>query len=597
MSKNILGQTFGNVSLDLTTSNISADKLTGTTEINGTYLTANRGLTTDSNKKLVSTTATATEINHLSGVSSNIQTQLGDKHPTIDSSARLNANLISDGSVSNAEFNTLDGIDTSQTIKTQLDAKLSSATATLVYFTNIAAQDKQDEIDSNNRLNANLIGDGSISNTEFSYLNNLSGNIQLALNGKEPSIENQDGMRLPANNVGTGQVNNSELATLSDIDTTQTVQTQLNGKQATIGNGDLTIARTSGLQDALNAKQDAITFTDVTFNQRGSSFFPIRQTVTATKAAFDGAIMAKSIINYAQSGSNPSFITFGTRFTNSNNEISLGVDGNTRLFIATDGRTIIGSDDTNGSPESTNDNNIYAATIYAQQVNTNAHGLYISTGREKNALRIAYPIAASSSGFRYLNIETPNSSTNVIDDFILKSDNRFRCRINNANVFRCDPSPSGQFTVFNFNNSSDDRIKSNETPITNALDSIMKLKPYTYDKYNDMEKTGTPYKESGLISQDIWYNAPELRHLVSLGKYFETDETLEANENGEKMQKEVNLIPTDIDNHEELNDTDFNVSNGWSDQEPSSVKYLGLIAYLIKAVQELKVEIDTLKNI
>ena len=584
MSKNILGNSSGKLSLDLTTSDISASNLTASSSLNGSYLTPNTGLVSDNNKKIVSSTATATEINHLSGVSSNIQTQLNDKQPEINSGARLNANLIgADGSVSNTEYGQLNGV--SANIQAQLDTKLSAATAAITFFTNIAALDKQDKLDSDNRLNANLIGDGSISNTEFSYLNNLSGNIQLALNGKEPSIENQDGMRLPANNVGTGQVNNSELATLSDIDVTQTVQTQLNGKQATIGNGDLTIARTSGLQDALNAKQDAITFTDVTFNQRGSSFFPIRQTVTATKAAFDGAIMAKSIINYAQSGSNPSFITFGTRFTNSNNEISLGVDGNTRLFIATDGRTIIGSDDTNGSPESTNDNNIYAATIYAQQVNTNAHGLYISTGRQKNALRIAYPIAASSSGYRYLEIETPNSSTNVIDDFILKSDNRFRCRIANSNVFRCDPSPAGQFTVFNFNDTSDDRIKSNEIPITNALDTIMKLKPYTYDKYNDMEKTGTPFKESGLISQDIWYNAPELRHLVSLGKYFETD------------GKEVNLIPTDIDNHEELNDTDFNVSNGWSDQEPSSVQYLGLIAYLIKAVQELKVEIDTLKNI
>ena len=76
MSKNILGQTFGSVNLDLTTSDLTSDKLTGTSEINGTYLTANRGLTTDSNKKLVSTTATATEIEFLQGVSSNIQTQL-----------------------------------------------------------------------------------------------------------------------------------------------------------------------------------------------------------------------------------------------------------------------------------------------------------------------------------------------------------------------------------------------------------------------------------------------------------------------------------------------------------------------------------------
>ena len=46
-------------------------------------LTANRGIATDSNKKLVSTTATDTEINYLSGVSSAIQTQLNAKQATI----------------------------------------------------------------------------------------------------------------------------------------------------------------------------------------------------------------------------------------------------------------------------------------------------------------------------------------------------------------------------------------------------------------------------------------------------------------------------------------------------------------------------------
>ena len=52
MSKNILGQTFGNVSLDLTTSDISASNLTASSSLNASYLTANRGLTTDSNKKI-----------------------------------------------------------------------------------------------------------------------------------------------------------------------------------------------------------------------------------------------------------------------------------------------------------------------------------------------------------------------------------------------------------------------------------------------------------------------------------------------------------------------------------------------------------------
>ena len=455
---------------------------------------------------------------------------------------------------------------------------------------------KQTTIDSSNRLDANLIGsNGNVSNAEYGHLSSVTSNIQDQLDAKEPGITSSN--RLDVILCGVGNVDNQDFAKLtlaSDLtDTIKNILTQPSTKLIQAGTGlsynnsttPPTLnaeVSTSSLNTSLSSKQDTLTLTDITFNQRASSFFPNRTVSTATKAAFNGAIMAKSLINWDQNGSNPAFITFGTRFTSSNNEISLGTNGNTRLFIATDGRTIIGSDDT--TPESTNDDNIYAVQIPSLQVSNGAHGLYVSTGRQKNVLRMAYPIAGGT--FRYLDIETPNDSTNTIDDFILQSDNRFRCKINSSSVFRCDPSPAGQFTVFNFNNSSDDRIKSNETPITNALESIMKLKPYTYDKYNDMKKTGIPFKESGLISQDLWYDAPELRHLVSLGKYFETDETLEPDENGVKMKKDANLIPTDIDNHEELKDTDFNPSNGWSDQEPSSVKYLGLIAYLIKAVQE-----------
>ena len=70
------------------------------------------------------------------------------------------------------------------------DTKLSSATATLVYFTNIAAQDKQDKLDSSNRLNANLIGDGSVGNNEFETLNGIdtSQTINTQLNGKQNLI-------------------------------------------------------------------------------------------------------------------------------------------------------------------------------------------------------------------------------------------------------------------------------------------------------------------------------------------------------------------------------------------------------------------------
>lgn len=599
MSKNILGQTFGNVSLDLTTSNITADKLTGTSEINGTYLTANRGVKTDTNKKLVSTTATANEIEFLQGVSSNIQDQLNAKQATIDSSNRINANLINDGSVSNAEFNTLDGIDTSQTIKTQLDLKLSQAAATIVYFTNAAAQGKQATIDSSNRLNANVIGsNGNVSNTEYGHLATVSSNIQDQLDAKQPEITSS--ARLDMTLCGAGNVDNQDLAQLtlaSDLpDTIKNILTTPSTKLILGGTGlsyntsttPPTLnaeVSTSSLNTSLATKQDTLNLTDILFNSRVSQFYPTRLTDVATKAAFDGAIMCESIINYTQNGANPSFITFGTRFTNENSKITLGTSGNSRLFIDTNGSVIIGGDDTNTTIP-TDSTNVYCLGITNENINQNANGLFVRSQRNRRVLRMDYLNSSGTS--RPLEIITPSSSTNDEDDFILQTNNSLTMKVDSAQVFKCGPS-NAQFTVNNLNNISDDRIKSNETAITNALDTMMKLKPYTYDKYNDFSKSNTPFKESGLISQDIWYNAPELRHLISLGNYYEADES------GNEVN--MNLIPTDIDNHEELNDEDFNPTNGWSDQEPSSVKYLGLIAYLIKAVQELKVEIDTLKNI
>jgi hypothetical protein len=79
---------------------------------------------------------------------------------------------------------------------------------------------------------------------------------------------------------------------------------------------------------------------------------------------------------------------------------------------------------------------------------------------------------------------------------------------------------SGSATVTGtVTNSSDDRLKENEVLITNATDTLLKLRPEIYDKKPEFNSTdpSTFYKESGLVAQDIWYGAPELRYLVKLG--------------------------------------------------------------------------------
>jgi hypothetical protein len=68
---------------------------------------------------------------------------------------------------------------------------------------------------------------------------------------------------------------------------------------------------------------------------------------------------------------------------------------------------------------------------------------------------------------------------------------------------------------------SDDRLKENEVLVTNATDTLLKLRPEIYDKKPDFTSTDTStwQKETGLIAQDLWYGAPELRHLVKLGTH------------------------------------------------------------------------------
>ena len=82
--------------------------------------TASRALVSSGTGAITVSDVTSTEIGYLDGVSSAIQTQLDAKQATISASARLNANLIHDGTISNTEFGYLNGL--TGNIQTQIDA-------------------------------------------------------------------------------------------------------------------------------------------------------------------------------------------------------------------------------------------------------------------------------------------------------------------------------------------------------------------------------------------------------------------------------------------------------------------------------------------
>ena len=128
--------------------------------------------------------------------------------------------------------------------------------------------------------------------------------------------------------------------------------------------------------------------------------------------------------------------------------------------------------------------------------------------------------------------------------------------------------------------SSDDRLKENEVIIENACVTLSKSRPQLYDKKPEMENDDptTWYKESGLISQEIYHDAPELRHLIHKGK-----PELDENGNGIRLPE----IPTSTDPQQ---DPDY---SPWG-KDPASVNYIGLIAYLVKAKTELHERVKAL---
>jgi hypothetical protein len=104
----------------------------------------------------------------------------------------------------------------------------------------------------------------------------------------------------------------------------------------------------------------------------------------------------------------------------------------------------------------------------------------------------------------------------------------------------------------------------------------MKLKPQTYDKAPDLESnTYIEMRESGLMVQDIWYDVPEMRHIVRLSQT--------ANPTPEKPP-----APSD----DPADDPDY---SAWG-TAPSSLEYDQVVPFLAKAVQEVAVEVPRAKT-
>jgi hypothetical protein len=163
-----------------------------------------------------------------------------------------------------------------------------------------------------------------------------------------------------------------------------------------------------------------------------------------------------------------------------------------------------------------------------------------------------------------------------------------------AGVEKARMNPNGTWTFYTYvtfsgGSSSDDRIKNNEEPITNALDTIMKLKPQTYDKTqtNGEGDYTEIVRESGIIAQDIYYDTPELRHIVKLPSDTSANNILPRPEE---------ITPTgDAEALTDIQQDPDYTALGWG-QEMAAVSYTQLIPWLVKGMQEQQTEIEQLKT-
>ena len=176
---------------------------------------------------------------------------------------------------------------------------------------------------------------------------------------------------------------------------------------------------------------------------------------------------------------------------------------------------------------------------------------------------------------------------NPIDGLLIKGYERVRVDTRYGTAFEAknDGTTPKLCIPFGTSCNSDDRIKFNETPITNAINTIKKLNPVFYNKSSVLDYTGDTHKlptEYGFIAQDVYNNVPELRNSVNF------DKTLKRNFVNEDLSG--NCVE-DIYNQYVNSDGDT-----ITERDICGFNYDNLHAISIKAIQELLSEVELLKN-
>jgi hypothetical protein len=398
---------------------------------------------------------------------------------------------IADGSVSNTEFQHLNGVTSS--IQTQLDSKSPSSSPTFTGTVQIGGiADVETTIAANtakagcpawvptndpnyltvvpSHTDSAKIGDGSVSNTKFQYLNGVTSNIQTQLNGSQTqlTINNTISSVFGGTNYLFGGLHLNG-GTLSYIP--QPIAGIYAPLVSPTFTGTVAIGNVSNVESAINANTSKVSSPSWVPANDPSYLTSVPNNTDATKVA-NGTVSntefqylngVTSTIQTQLNGKAPtSSPTFSTRIT-------------TPIVMNTGDLNLYGGGQGSG------------CDIHVRTWNISYHG---------NQHYFYNKHGANLPG---------NSSYGIF--------------VSGSNVHQ-----------------SDDRLKHNEAPIMNALETIRKLKPKRYQKtftlkeadfHGELEEDYM--EESGFIAQEV-LQIPELAYSVTEGTYHErgepTDKTI-----------------------------------------------------------------------
>lgn len=268
-----------------------------------------------------------------------------------------------------------------------------------------------------------------------------------------------------------------------------------------------------------------------------------------------------------------------------NRPLRINVNGQERMRINSNGNVGIGT--TSPTQKLHVNGNISASTVYANLTGNVTGNVSGSSGSVSGSVHTSGAIVLNRN-FGQNSDVNHSSLNNIAGNYFVKIgiDAGYTTSNYGRVYFLKSNTDENKVTVYanGFTGPSDDRLKTNELLITNATNTLMKLSPQIYEKYGNLQHTSSPHTESGLIAQDVWYNTPELRHIVTL--------PIDASGNDSVPLP----LPEGVNTQQNIQqDIDY-VSLGWSSNDYAGLNYIQLIPYLIKSNQEQQEEINTLKT-